>query len=130
MVGKDVAEKEVNEWLDHMDIPENARKVGAVKIFVDSIVESVSKGFLVINDDKTITQKLKTPLAEGATKEIIYDFRYTIGEYYERMKEVNETNETELAIAKLSFIAKKPKEFIGRLEGKDFKVARALVIFF
>lgn len=130
MIAKEVATKDVHAWLDSMDVLPEAREKDVVKIFIDQLIDSVSKGYLVINEDKSITQKLRVPLGDGATKEIKYDFRYTVGEYHDKLKVVPELDEIATALAKLSLISKQSVEVIRRFDKKDYTVARSLVIFF
>lgn len=131
-VSKEVAQKEVNNWLDLMDITKENRQTPDVVIFVDSLIESVQKGHLVFNDDETVTQILKQPLADGKTKEIKYDFRFEIGEFNKATKGISSMDSVDWSIARLalSSVDKLPKAFFEKLKRTDFNVAKAMTIFF
>lgn len=132
VVSKEQATKEVNEWLDRMDIPVDNREKEAVKEFINAIIEFVEKGFLVFNSDETITQILRHPLAGGETKEIVYDFRYEIGEYNKATKGVSAVDAVDYAVARLSLIsaAKYPKDVFLKMKRADYNVASKLTVFF
>src|SRR6478735_5615039 len=101
VVSKEVAEKEVNAFLDSMDIPVENRTKDAVKPMIDIIVGAVMSGHLVFNTDGTLTQKLKEKLGAGDITEIVYDFRFEIGELGKAMKGVSMVDEVEFTVARL-----------------------------
>lgn len=132
LIAKDVAQKEVTEWLDRMDIPAENRERENVRIYIECIVDAIMKGFLIFNPDETVTQKLKSPLGEGATKELHYDFRYEIGEYKKAMKGISIDDEVGWATAKLSLVSadKLPASAFLKLKRSDYGIASKLTIFF
>lgn len=134
VVSKEQAQKEVNDWLDRMEIPATKRDSDEVSFFIESIINSVMGGWLIFNEDGTVTQKLKYPLADGATKELRHSFRYQIGEYNKAMKGLHPSEEVDWCMAKLLVInansPKMPRAALDKLDGADFKVSKALTVFF
>lgn len=132
-VSKDVAYVEVNAWLDRMDVPQDVRDKDGVIQPIAALVKSLSEGNLIFNADETVTQVLKFPLADGATKEIVYDFRYEIGQYNKATKGISPTDEVDWSIARLTLVAANKQHTKGvfeKMKGPDFKIARNLTVFF
>lgn len=129
LIDKNVAEADVNQWLESMDISPEMRKSDGAKDAVDRLVLAVQKGNLVFNGDETCTQKLKTPLGEkGVTDEIKYDFRFSVKDYMKVTKGVFDN--TEMAVSKLSLVGNQPKGVFENMKRSDFVTASALVVFF
>lgn len=131
-VNKEVATKEVNAWLDIMDISKENRETDEVKTFINSLISSVQKGLLFFNDDETVTQKLIHPLNDGQRKEISYDFRYEVGKYNKATKGISSLDSIDWSIARLSLssVEDLPKAVFEKMKRADFNVAKALTIFF
>lgn len=129
VVGITVATAEVDKWLEYMDVlPEQKAKDG-VQEAVNRLIAAVQSGMLVFNPDETVTQKLKYPLGEsGATSEMVYDFRFTVGDYAKKTKGVFES--LDLALVKLELIGKHPKMVFEKMKRSDFQLASALTVFF
>lgn len=131
-VSKEVATKEIDALLDSLDVPKETREFGTVKPYVDSLINSVMKGRLIINDNETVTQKLIHPLADGATTEIEYDFRFEIGAYNSKTKGTTSDKEIEWIVARLSLLSIKelPTTVFMKMKRADYHVAKALTVFF
>jgi hypothetical protein len=133
VVAKEVATEEVNGWLDFMDVPKANRTKESVKEFIDIIIGAVEDGILVFNPDQTITQKLKEPMGDGNTKEIVYDFRYEIGDYQKKTKGTDAfADEVEYTTSRLSLVskAKYPVDVFKKLKRSDYFIASKLTVFF
>jgi len=83
-VTQEVAEKDVQKWLDARMTSEKKRKD-----MHDSIIElesAVMEGNLIVNDNGSLTQKLIVPFGEEETTSTInYKLRITAGDIQKRM---------------------------------------------
>lgn len=129
-VAREVAEADVAKWLDFMDIPEKTRKDNEVAAMIDHVVTSVEKGYLIIEDDGSVTHNLRVPLGGGATKQLKYEFRLTIGEFHDAMKDVSPIDAIAQVLAKLQIISKQAPAVLRALDSRDYKIAQALTVFF
>ena len=125
-VSIDVALTEVNGWLDHKKVGQTKRE--ANKDSINVIAEAISEGFLVINEDKTITQNLKFPVGEFTS--INYKARLTVGERNEKLKGVKATDMGGLMNAYLCALSGSPVNVFNNLDSEDNSVASAIVVFF
>lgn len=133
MISKEIALIEVTKWMDVMGIPEINREKEHTQSLVAILVKAVCDDILIFNENETLTQILKTPLGDGATKEIVYDFRYEIGDYQTKTKGTNVfDDEVEFRVARLSLIsaAKYPTALFKKLKREDYLIASALTVFF
>lgn len=130
VVSREVAENEVNAWLDYIHVRKSQRESEFAKVYINHIVESVMEGSLIFNEDKTITQKLLTPLGEGATKEIVYNSRFEVGKMIDIMAGVKSSDEASKVIAILSLLSGKPIAVFKKLERSDYVIAEKITLFF
>lgn len=131
VIAPDAAKAEVTAWMEFMEAETKHEPGSAAQLFIESFVDSVAKGYLVIKEDKSIVQKLRVPLANGeGLKEITYSFRFTVGAYHDAMKGVDPTDEFAYVLAKLQLISKQAPAVLRNLDNKDYKVAKALAVFF
>jgi hypothetical protein len=129
VVSLDQATKEVHEWIDKMDRSAFKDKEGVVPA-IEVLIKAVQVGELVF-EEKTVTQKLQTPLGDGATTEIVYDFRYSAGDFIKATKNYLDFS-PDGVIARLTLVskAKLPKGVFEKMERHDFLIATQLTVFF
>lgn len=130
VIAKDAATAEVNAWLDALDYPTSARSDEQVKEWISSVIESVQRGDISFESEDVVIQKLRHPLADGATKEIRYDFRFEVGDYQAKMKGKSTNDAIEWNVAKLSLISGHVAAVFLKLRKYDYSVASKLAIFF
>lgn len=70
----DIATAEVNNWLDAKRITEKKRQEYAD--FIENLIEGVMEGFLVVNSDNTLTQKLAFPILDENQSEVLNSLNY------------------------------------------------------
>jgi hypothetical protein len=131
VVSKEVAENDVSAWLDYIRIRKTQRESEFAKVYINHIIESVMEGLLIINEDKTITQKLLSPIGEGGiTKEIVYNSRFEVGKMIDAMSLVKSNDEASKTIAVLSLLSNKPVGMFKKLERSDYVIAEKITLFF
>ena len=134
VIPRDVAEEEVQKWLDYKRISINeddeedvAKEKSLVKYFMD--------GSLCLNHDNfTITQKLKFPLSdedgEVALAEIVYQPRLNRSHLNAKMKGVKASDVDGRLVGYTAALSGQPKGMLGKLDTEDNKVAQSVVMFF
>lgn len=133
VISKEQATKEVNQWLDLMNIPKAKRESEGPKDYINILIEAVMEGTLIFNEDETITHKLKHPLADGNTKELKYDFRWEAGDYQAKTKGTDVfADEIGWQVARLSLASaeKHPTSVFLKLKRQDYFIASKLTVFF
>lgn len=130
LIAKEVAIKEVNDWLDAMDYPKKAREHEDIKSYIEIISESVQCGDITFESEYVAVQKLRHPLANGGTTEIKYDFRFEVGAYHEKMKGKSPSDPVDFNIAKLSLVSGQVPGVFLKLMKYDYSVASKLALFF
>lgn len=133
ILSKEIATKEINDWLDSLDITSEMRELQKVQI--DRLVYGVSNGSLVINEDKSITQKLKFPFGnEVKVKELVYKNNLTVAE-------IEMANEDEVGVPKsnthypvyysyIKALTGQNKMLTRQMNNKDYKISESIALFF
>ena len=126
-VSREVAENEVNRWLDHKRVKESKRERNREAI--EGIVEAVMDGTFTIDDECVITHKLSFGLGnDEVIKELKYIPRLTVGRIGEYTKTAKTNDERVRGyIAALAGVA---NGIVATMETEDYSVAGNVVIFF
>jgi hypothetical protein len=128
-VVKEVAFEEVEKWLDHKKISDKKRE--SYKEQVDLLVESISDGYLSLNDDFTFTQKLKFPISNQiSTSQLTYKPRLKMSEIHRRLEGVKTSDSDGRVCAYIAALTSQPKEVIKELDTVDYEIGQAITIFF
>lgn len=124
LITKEVAEQEINAWLDYKKIKPSQRISN--KPHIDILVEGIMCGDLSIDPDKDflITQKLCFPV-DGLFDSLTYKSRASVGDI---QKATNETKE--VFFSTVSVLTGKGASHIKRMDSEDSKVAYAITVFF
>lgn len=131
VVNIEAAEKEVNAWLDSLEVSAETRENEMIAATIRAIVTLVSKGLWIFNDDETVTVKLTSPLGEnGITAEIKYNGRYSIGDWHAKIKNIPAGDYTGMVLAKLSLLSKLPVKLFEKFDNKDYKNHANVAVFF
>lgn len=127
-IAKEIAQKDVSKWLDFQEISESNRTKHQASI--DRIVEAVELGNVIINDDNTITQKLKHPLGEAKVSAINFAASLTVGEINTQMNKATEDNAMSVPISYICAATGELKGVIVKMNNKDYKVSDSIILFF
>lgn len=126
-ISKEVAIEEVNKWLDYKKIKEKKRI--AFKEAIESLVEAVCDGCLVLKEDFTFTQMLEFPV--GANKEFkSLDYRPRIDVSTIQKYANGATTGDARILATLAALSGQAKEVIAKMDTEDYSVASSIAIFF
>lgn len=128
-VAREVAEKEINQWLDYKNIKEGKRE--AFKDSIGRLVEAVMDGCLTLREDKVLVQSLGFPTeGEAPVSELEYKPRIRVGAVQNHLKGVKADDADGRLVAYVAALTSKPKEVIKALDTEDFNISQAIAIFF
>jgi hypothetical protein len=131
LVTLDVAEQEINKWLDHKRIREKKRE--AQKDNIETLVAAVADGDLVYDEESH--QLVQTLLCDYGNevpfRELRYDARLNMGKVRKNLKGVKITDDSlGYIMAYISTLTNKPKAMIDALDSDDYKIGQAIAGFF
>lgn len=126
-VSREVAEKDVERWLDFKRVKELKREKN--KEAIESIIECIMDGTLVIDDECVITHNLLFPLGNDENiKELKYAPRLTVGRISEYTK--NAKTNDERVRGYISALSGVSNGLLSNMETEDYSVVGNVVIFF
>ncbi|MBX9450024.1 MAG: phage tail assembly protein [Taibaiella sp.] len=132
VVSLEVAQQEVNKWLDSKKIKEKARETHSESI--ESLVSSVADSTLILNDDNSFCHKLNFQVlsesGEPILSELVYKNRLTVGEVNMANKGVAHNDVDGRILTYMSVLTNTPKGKLMKLDTQDYAVARSIVVFF
>lgn len=134
-VGREIAEMEVNAWLDSKGINEKQRGEEGNGESVEKLIEAVQDGTLSIDQETfEITHSLRIPIEndEGETtiSSLVYKPRLKVFELQKALKGTKGSDVDARLIAYISAFSGKPKGVIGGLDLIDYNIAQGIAIFF
>lgn len=126
-IAREVAEEEINDWLDFKDVFEPSDEQ---KASIDVLIKSIMYGRLVYNkEEKTFVQKLKTPLNDSIT-ELKYRARINDNHVQKYMKGVPQNDVDKRINAYIAALTETSNGIVGGLDYVDKRVANAITTFF
>lgn len=129
MIAREIAESEVNGWLDYMGISASLKEKHNPS--VEKMIDAVEAGTLVINDDKTLLQKMVYPFgAETKITELKYKPTLTVGEVNNHKASLDITNPQFSTFAYLGASTGQPVSVLFKMDIRDFKLCDNIVLFF
>jgi hypothetical protein len=128
-VASEVAREEIEKWLDYKKVSEKKRE--SLADHVDTLIETIVDGYLVLNDDFSLTLKLKFPIeSEVNTTELNFKPRIKVSTVYQHMQGVKTGDTDGRLFANVAALCSKPKELIKALETEDYSICQAVAVFF
>ncbi len=128
-VSEDVALKEVNDWLNHHKVTPGNKKENIS--FIETIIENLRMGYLVLNADLTWTHTLITPIdSEVSTTELTYN-RINLGKVNRKLENSRDKDDEMTRLnAYLSVSTNKPMKLIEGLSMRDKTIGSSIMVFF
>jgi hypothetical protein len=130
-VTEEIAEQDVNRWLDAKKFSESKRIT--MKESIKEMVGYVMEGNLIISDDGKITQKLNFEIGEEEKVfELNYKNRIDLDDIHKRMvgSQVKAGDVDGRIRVYASALTSKPYALIGKLDSTDWSVASTIASFF
>ena len=129
IITKEQADQEIASWLDNKGVRPKKRE--AYKASIESLEDAISEGDLVLNEDFTLTQKLKQPTSgDVPITSLTYKARLTVGEVKKKMENVKPGDPDARIIALVSALTTQPKGVIEALDTDDYGIAQNIALFF
>lgn len=130
VVSKDIAEKEVNEWLTAIGTSEDQKE--GLKNNVQILMNGVVNGALVIDsENQNVTQKLRVVFGkEEKISQLNFKPYLTVGEIETFKKSISQDNDNRNTSAAICASTGNPYSVIEQMNAKDFNLSAALVLFF
>ena len=132
-VERNVAEQEVEAWLDFKNVSPRKRKEH--EEIIETLVNAVEDGVLSIDSESfEITQKLYIPVenneGEVTLDSLKYVARAKVFEIHNGLKGIKGSDPQSMILGYASAITKQPKPVLRNLDTSDFGIAQAISIFF
>jgi hypothetical protein len=130
-VSEDVAEKDVNRWLDAKKISDDKRQ--SMSDTIKEMVGYVKEGNLIISDDGKISQVLNFEIGEeDKVNELQYQNRISVDDIHKRMigSQIKAGDVDGRIRVYVAALTKKPYALIGKLDSTDWSVASTIASFF
>lgn len=128
-VSREQAKQEVESWLDFKKIGEKKRESQEAQI--ESLVDAVAEGDLVLKEDKTFVQVLKFPTqGDIPIKELEYKPRLSMMNIHSQLEGVKSSDGDGRVLAYVAALTGKAKQIIRNLDSEDYNVSQAIAIFF
>ncbi len=126
-VSKEIAEKEIEKWLDFKKV--KAKKKEAYKDAIESLVDAVSEGSLVLNEDFSLTHKLIFPVGnEGAFKDLTYKPRIDVATIQKYAN--GATSGDARVLSTIAALSGQASTIISKMDTEDYGIASSVAIFF
>lgn len=132
VINREIAQAEVEKWLDYKK--KSAKKREDNKELIESIIDSVCEGLVVINEDFTIIQNLIFPIQDKDGKIVLNKL-----EYKNRMKietvqlhcQGIKANDLDLRVnAYIAAITSNSKDIIKKMDCDDYNIASQIATVF
>lgn len=124
----EVATGEFNNWLDSKRIKANVRE--EKKVFGDIIIEGICDGDLVLNDN-IFEYKLLFPLGEKEEiKTITFKHKLKVKELSVKLKGYNPEDVDGRISAHVEALTGENKAIIGNFDTEDYKLCKAIAMYF
>lgn len=128
-VTKEIAVRDITEWLDYKKVSQNKREFQ--KDTVETLVDAIQDGWLVLKEDKQFEMKLKFPLGEGSDLDTLtFKSRIKTSTIANHLKGVKATDVDGRLLAYVAALTSQTRALIGDLDTEDQSLAQAIAVFF
>ena len=129
VISKDIAQIEVEKWLDHKKIGSKKRELQ--KDNIDTLIDAIAEGALVLKDDCTLVHTLKFPTdGELSIKVLEYKPRIKMETIQVHLQGVKAADADGRVNAYIAALTSKPKDLIKKLDTEDYSICQSVAIFF
>lgn len=132
MINEETAKQEIERWLDMKRVKKSTRETH--KHSIKSMIEAVSDGTLVVNEDGTLVQTLDFPLtSENGNVDLdklTFQLRLQHGVVKAANKGTNPSDVDERLMSYVFALTGVPKSKLNKLESTDMSFAMMIAGFF
>jgi hypothetical protein len=128
-VSREVAEADVQRWLEAKRIRQTKRE--SLKEYIESLVLEVMDGFITIDENCNLTQKLRFPIGlNESVKELNFETRLKVLDVNPFLQKVAQGDNDGRVLAYILAATKQPLGFIQALDTEDLGVSQSIAVFF
>lgn len=128
-LSREAAKSEVDKWLDFKRYRESKREEN--KDSIEQLINAVSDGLLILNEDHSWTQKLIFPLGENSeVKTLKYKPRLNSKLTEPHLKGIKGTDIDARLIGIIAALTDTSKAVIANLDTEDKGIAQTIAVFF
>ena len=126
---RSVATKEINGWLDAKKIKDGQRE--SSKDSIETLIECVMEGDLLVNADGTLTQNLLFPIgSNGEIKALTFKNRLNDRMLEPHLKGIKGTDVFAVLSAYIAALTDTTKTVLSHLDSADSRVGKSIAVFF
>lgn len=131
-VSREVAEADINKWLDANKVRKSVRVKYADTINV--MIEAVEDGMLLVLSDCSLQHVLMFPIEteDGniVCRDLAYKLRFKVADLSAQLNQLNASNPVEVTQAYVCALTGQAKAIIGKMDIRDYKLAQCVASFF
>jgi len=131
-VSREVAETEIEKWLDYKCIKPRTRE--NLELAIDMLIDGIEDGDLILEKNNNLILKLMLPIqnseGEKTVENLTFTPRINVGEVHKKLKNVDNDDAEGRLIAYVSQLTGQPTAVIEKFDTVDFKLAQAIATFF
>lgn len=128
-INKEMAVADVNKWLDAKKISQSKRELQ--KDSIDSLVDAITEGWLMLNADTAFVMKLKFPLdGEDPLEELTFKTRVRTEQIKNHLKGVKATDIDGRLLAYGAALTSQSSTLINKLDTEDQSLVQSISVFF
>jgi hypothetical protein len=128
-VSREIAEADVQRWLEAKRIRQTKRE--SLKEYIESLVLEVMDGFITIDENCNLTQKLRFPIGlHENVKELNFETRLKVLDVNPFLQKVAQGDNDGRVLAYILAATKQPLGFIQALDTEDLGVSQSIAVFF
>lgn len=128
-VARDVAALEVEKWMDYKKV--NPRKREQYKENIETLIDAVSDGVIVLDDEYQLVHELNFPLkGDMVTSKLEYKPRLTVHAIHQALQGIKAADADGRICAYIAALTGKPKGVVAQLDTEDYSIAQSIAIFF
>ena len=128
-VSREIAEADVQRWLEAKRIRQTKRE--SLKEYIESLVLEIMDGFITIDENCNLTQKLRFPIGlHENVKELNFETRLKVLDVNPFLQKVAQGDNDGRVLAYILAATKQPLGFIQALDTEDLGVSQSIAVFF
>lgn len=130
VIAREVALADIERWLNYKRV--NDRKREEYKDNIDTLVDAVCDGDLVVAEDCTLVHTLRFPIETGESKTTTLEYkpRLKMSTVHAHLQGVKATDGDGRLAAYIAALTSKPKAVVLALETDDYSISQSIAFFF
>jgi DNA primase len=125
LVSREVAVGEINKWLEFKKVSDNKRET--YKDYIETLVDAVESGNLMLKEDYSLLQKMKHSDAIG---DLEFKPRLKVSTVQNHLQNVKSGDADGRLTAYIAALTSKNKGLIKDMDTDDFGISQSIAVFF